>query len=118
MEREPTITCIGDDGVTVMKYFLVCDPHLRSEDIGWVLVVEGPEPLEPQYVTPTEVVGDLRSMGLSEDDIMVFLLRSGTEEMLEQLHARPDAREASSATATVILELERELEQLPHFDLS
>ncbi len=116
MERTPTITCVGDDEQTTFKFYVLCDPDLSSEHIGWVLVVDGPDPLYPQYVTPTEVTGDLRSMGI-EDDGIHYLVRAGTEDMLKQLRSRSDAGQANSATAARIAELEHELTQLPEFDV-
>lgn len=112
MPRNPIITCVGDDGETTFRYYVLCDAAVASEDVGWVLIVDGPTPLRPQYVSPTEIVGDLQSMLLDDDGIQ-YLVRVGTEDMLAQLRSRSDAGDASSATAARIDELERELAQLP-----
>ena len=106
MKRKPIITCLGDDGVTTFRYFALCETGLHTNDIGWVLAVEGPEPLDPQRLTPTEVADDLRSMGLGDDDVLFTLLRMSIEEMVGQL-------EASGAPAAHVAALRRELDQLP-----
>lgn len=112
MLKDPTITCVGDDGETTFEYYVLCGPDVASERVGWVLIVDGPQPLEPQYVTPTEIAGDLESMGVN-DGGMHYFVRLGTEDMLTHLRSRVDADEASSATTRRITELERELHQLP-----
>jgi hypothetical protein len=58
------------------------------------------------------MLGDLQSMGIDEEEASC-LVRLGAETMLTELRSRPDAGEASSATAARIGELERELDQLP-----
>jgi len=110
------ITCLGDDGETMFKYYVLCGADVASEHVGWVLIVDGPNPLDPQYVTPTEIAGDLRSMGITDEGMHDFV-RIGTEDMLKQLRARPDAGETASTTAARIDELESELAQLPPVDL-
>ena len=74
-----------------------------------------PCPLDPQYVAPNEVTGDLRSMGI-EDDAIHYLVRARTEDILKQLRSRSDAGEVNSATAACIAELQHEVTQLPGFD--
>ena len=101
MLKDPTITCVGDDGETTFSYYVLCRPDLASEHVGWVLIVGGPRPLAPQYVTPSEIIGDLHSMKV-EDEGILYLVRVGTEDMLTQLRSRSDAGDASTATAARI----------------
>lgn len=110
------ITCVGHDGETTLEYYVLCGEGVASEHVGWVLIAGGPNPLEPQYVTPTEIAGDLRSTQIT-DEGMHYFVRIGTEDMLKHLRARPDAHEPSSATPARIAELERELAQLPAVDI-
>jgi len=111
-ETRPTITAVGDDGETTFKYYALYAADVPSEQVGWVLIVGGPSARDPQYVTPTEIAGDLLSMGI-QDEWMHYLLRSTTEDILTQLGSRPDASDASSATAARIAELQGELAELP-----
>lgn len=112
MERNPTITCHGQDGVTVFEYYALRDAGVPSEHVGWVLIVEGPTPVGPTALTPAELIGDLHSMQI-EDDGTHHLIRACTEEMLAELRSRPDAGDASSTTAGRIDLLDRELARLP-----
>lgn len=116
MLGRPMITCVGQDGETTLEYYVLCGDGVASEHVGWVLIVGGPNPLEPQYVTPTEIASDLRSMEIT-DEGMHYFVRVGTEEMLNDLRARPDVNEPPSDTAARIAELERELAQLPTADV-
>lgn len=112
MLRDPMITCVDDDEQTVFEYDVLYGPEVASEHVGWILIVEGPAPIEPQYVTPAEFVGDLHSMGI-DDDGMHYMVRIGTEVMLKQLRSRPDASDASSAAARMIEQVRGELDRLP-----
>lgn len=58
------------------------------------------------------MLGDLQTMG-TDEGAASCLVRLGTETMLTELRSRPDAGEASRATAARIEALERELDQLP-----
>lgn len=112
MERNPTITCRSQDGVTVFEYYALRDAGVPSEHVGWVLIVDGPTPVGPAALTAAELIGDLHSMQIDDDGIH-DLIRACTEEMLAELRSRPDAGDASSTTATRIDLLGRELARLP-----
>jgi hypothetical protein len=64
--KRHVVTCEGDDGQTTFRYHAICDADVPSDEVGWVLVIDGPQALAPQYVTPGEIVGDLRSMGIDD----------------------------------------------------
>lgn len=113
---KPMITCVGHDGETTLEYYVLRGDGVASEHVGWVLIVGGPNPLEPQYVTPTEIADDLRSMHITDEGVR-FFVRVGTEDILKDLRGRPNAGEPSSSTAARIAELERELAQLPAVDI-
>ena len=104
------ITVRSTDGSTWI-YRALYGPDYSAEETGWVLTVENSvPPLDPQWVTPEEAIGDLESMGLTDPppaEIVIFF----TQQMIQELDQRASALEAVGRPAEAERARGRELRQ-------
>ena len=82
-----TVTVRSTDGST-WTYRALYGPEYSAAETGWVLTVENSvPPLDPQWVTPGEAIGDLESMGLT-DPPPAEIIVSFTEHMIQEARSK------------------------------
>ena len=110
------ITCHGQDGST-WRYHAVHGVEHTPQETGWVLVVENsPTPIEPQAITASEVLGDLKAM-MPDDETVPVIVRMKTEEMLTTLKARAALFPDEEPLLARLRTLGAELDELPPAEL-
>ncbi len=116
-DRHDKITLENPDG-SVWTYVPYHGDKYSPGETGWILTITGPEPLDQQSVSLTEVLGDIAAMGLADTTApqLAIVLTEAMAESLRNGHAAAPKHPNESDAAERLAEIEAELAEATSSD--